>query len=402
MTLAQKTLHPRTPHDRPTRPGAADRTTARTTEPAQDGVAPRAADIPDAAGAADATPAIRLSLRTLLLFTREMAMLLTSGSGVVPALAAIGRQMQRPAHRALIGQIRADIEGGVPLAEAIVRHPGVFDPVYCAVVAAGEASATLPDTFVRLSEIIARRRTLVNRIAAATAYPALLTLLCSGIVCVLLFFVIPRFGSLFTSLQVPVPATTAALLTIADALQTHWYLPVAGLVLLVSGAVTAVRTDAGRQWLADVQLVPPLLGHLASRLIQARAFRILGLLIQSHVSVLESFALARQVTRNRRFQSLFDSIIEAVTSGGSMSVTLLDSGLVSPTICQAIHTGEQSGALGSAVTFAADVLDEENEELLGTATRLMEPVIIIVMGTVVGAVAVSLFMPLFDIATAVQ
>ncbi len=242
----------------------------------------------------------------------------------------------------------------------------------------------------------------MNRIVAATAYPALLTLLCSGIVCVLLFFVIPRFGALFTSLQVPMPATTAALLTLADALHAHWYLPLAGLVLLVAGAVTAVRTEAGRQWLADVQLVPPLLGQLAARLIQARAFRILGLLIQSHVSVLESFELARQVTRNRRFQSLFDSMVEAVSSGGFMSGTLLESGLVSPTICQAIHTGEQSGALGNAVTFAADVLDEENEQLLGTVTRLLEPVIIIVMGAVVGAVAVSLFMPLFDIATAVH
>ncbi|MBN1513970.1 MAG: type II secretion system F family protein [Phycisphaerae bacterium] len=402
MTVAQKTMHPGDLHDRPARPAAADRSADRITEPGRPGVALHAGELPEAAGPADGAPATHLPLRNLLLFTREMAMLLTSGSGVVPALAAIGRQMTRPAHRALIAQIRTDIEGGVPLADAITRHPGVFDPVYCAVVAAGEASATLPDTFVRLSEIISRRRAIVNRIIAATAYPALLTLLCSGIVCVLLFFVIPRFGGLFTSLQVPVPTSTAALLTLADALRAHWYLPAAGLALLVTGAVTAVRTDAGRQWLADVQLVPPLLGHLASRLIQARAFRILGLLIQSHVSVLESFELARQVTRSRRFQSLFDSIVEAVSSGGSMSATLLDSGLISPTICQAIHTGEQSGALGNAVSFAADVLDEENEELLGIMTRLLEPVIIIIMGTVVGAVAVSLFMPLFDIATAVR
>jgi type II secretory pathway component PulF len=402
MTVAQKTMRPADLHDRPATPAVADRSADRVTESVRPGIALHAGEVPEAVSPADGAPATHLSLRTLLLFTREMAMLLTAGSGVVPALAAIGRQMARPAHRALIGQIRTDIEGGVPLADAITRHPGVFDPVYCAVVAAGEASATLPDTFVRLSEIISRRRAIVNRIIAATAYPALLTLLCSGIVCVLLFFVIPRFGGLFASLQVPVPASTAALLKVAGVLRAHWYLPAAGLALLVTGAVTTVRTDAGRQWLADVQLIPPLLGHLTSRLIQARAFRILGLLIQSHVSVLESFALARLVTRSRRFQALFDSIVEAVTSGGSMSATLLDSGLVSPTICQAIHTGEQSGALGNAVSFAADVLDEENEELLGIMTRLLEPVIIIIMGTVVGAVAVSLFMPLFDIATAVH
>jgi type II secretory pathway component PulF len=219
---------------------------------------------------------------------------------------------------------------------------------------------------------------------------------------VLLFFVIPRFGALFETLQVPLPSTTAVMVKIADVLQVYWYLPVAGLVLLVTGLVIVVRTAGGRQWAADAQLAVPLLGRLAGRLIQARAFRILGLLIQSHVSVLDSFALARQVTRNRRFQRLFDSLNEAVTSGGSMSRGLLESGLVSPTICQAIHTGEQSGSLAHSVTFAADVLDEENEELIGTATRLLEPLIIIVMGFVVGLVAVSLFMPLFDIATAIH
>ncbi len=402
MIVAPKTMHPADRYSRSIQADFAD----RTTEPASEAVRPDAAapkgELSSVADTGDVQPATRLPLRSLLLFTREMAMLLTSGSGVVPALAAIGRQKTQPAHRALIGQIREDIEGGLPLAEAVARRPGVFDPVYCAVVAAGEASATLADAFVQLSDMIAKRRTIMNRIVGALAYPALLSMLTVGIVCVLLFFVIPRFGSLFTSLGVPTPATTAVLLALADFLHAHWYLPVTGLVALVAGGVAVVRTDAGRQWLADAQLAPPLLGHLASRLIQARAFRILGLLIRSHVSVLESFALARQVTRSRRFQDLFDAIIEAVSAGGSMSATMLESGLVSPTICQAIHTGEQSGALGSAVTFAADVLDEENEQLLGTVTRLLEPLIIIVMGTVVGGVAVSLFMPLFDIATAVR
>jgi type II secretory pathway component PulF len=151
-----------------------------------------------------------------------------------------------------------------------------------------------------------------------------------------------------------------------------------------------------------VQISVPLYGRLASRLIQGRAFRVLGLLIQSHVSVLESLDLARQVTRNGRFQRMFDSMVDAVTSGRTLHAALDGSRLVSPSICQAVCTGEESGNLGGAISFSADVLDEENGELIDTLTKLVEPMILILMGAIVGFVAVSLFLPLFDITAAVN
>jgi type IV pilus assembly protein PilC len=239
-------------------------------------------------------------------------------------------------------------------------------------------------------------------VLGALAYPVLLIVMCTGIMSVLLFFVIPRFAKLFEVLRVPLPSTTKFLITLADFLSGHWYILVVVATVIVTGVVLTIKTAAGRQWLADIQVRPPLIGTLMSRLIQARLFRIVGLLIQAHVGVLESLELARRVTINRRFHNMFDGMVEAVTSGRNMSSAMDESRLVSASVCQAVATGEASGNLGGAVSFVADVLDNENEEIINALTKLLEPMILILMGGVIGTVAVSLFLPLFDITAAVR
>ncbi len=348
------------------------------------------------------TSELKLPLKVLMLFTRQMAMLLTSGSALVPALSSISRQMTKVSHVRLVRELQREIERGTALTDALAKFPATFDPVYCALVAAGEASATLPQTFVRLADMIARRRAVQNKLLGAMAYPALLIFMCTGIMSILLFFVIPRFANLFEVLRVPLPTTTKWLIVLADMLRGHWYVLIVAVTALVTGLVLAIKTTAGRQWMADAQVRGPLLGRLMSRLIQARLFRIVGLLIQAHVGVLESLELARRVTINRRFQGMFDGMVDAVTSGRTMSSAMDSSRLVSPSVCQAVATGEASGNLGGAVSFVADVLDNENEEIINALTKLVEPIILILMGAVIGTVAVSLFLPLFDITAAVR
>jgi type II secretory pathway component PulF len=355
-------------------------------------------------GAAPRTVAAdtRVSLKVLTLFTRQMAMLLRSGSAVVPALWAIARQMRRREHVAMIEHLKLDLEEGITLSEALRKFPRVFDSTYCAVVAAGEASANLGEMFNRLAAIIGKRRAMRNKIIGATAYPLLLTLLCTVVINILLFFVVPRFGDMFKTLGAQLPSSTACLLELSDYIRSGWPLMAGGLGTSLVCGVLLIKTAAGQQWLSDLQVHIPLLGALRARLIQGQVFRILGMLIESRVGVLDALDLARGVTRNSRFQAMFDAIEAAVTGGGSMSTAMEASRLISPSICQAIHTGEESGKLGEAVSYVADVLDEENSELVGVLTKLMEPLILMVMGVVVGAVAISLFMPLFDLTSAVK
>jgi type IV pilus assembly protein PilC len=343
---------------------------------------------------------VRLPLGQLNLFTRQMSMLLTSGSAVVPALAAIGGQMRRPEYRQVLNLMKEDLEGGVSLTDALRRFPRSFDGSYCAVVAAGESSATLPQMFSRLAVIMNRQRAVRNRLVGALVYPLMLSAMSVNIMGVMLFFVIPRFATMFTTLNVDLPASTRMMMSISSGLRTYWPIPLLAGVSLITGAIMLLKTNGGKQLLSNAQIRIPVIGRLTSRLIQGKTFRILGMLLESRVGLLEALELARQVTRNDRFQALFDQFEEAITRGESISGAAENSKLIGLSVVQAIRTGEQSGRLGESITYVADVLDEENAELLGAVTKLIEPLILILMGCVVGTVAVSLFMPLFDMTSA--
>lgn len=343
---------------------------------------------------------LKMSGKALVVFTRQMAMLLRSGSSVVPAIASIRRQTTKPNQIAILDCIIDDLEQGVTMTEAFRKHPNTFDPVYCAVVSAGEASATLTEMFERLASIVRDRRVLRNQIIGACAYPALLVVMSIKILLALLIFVIPRFSGMFEQLGVDPPATTKMMLAFSDGITSHWAMIVFGVVACIVGTVVTLYSARGRQWLSDIQLSIPLFGRLRSSLIQGQIFRTMGTLLESGVGVLDTFGLARESTRNSRIQRVFDELEETVTSGGTLAPAFERSGLVEPYICQAIHTGEDSGNLGSALTYAADLLDETNAELIRTTLKLLEPVILIGLGFVVGLVSISLFLPLFDLTSA--
>jgi len=350
----------------------------------------------------DSSKAVRLPLKTLVLFTRQLAMLLRAGCGIVPAVTAIKRQMKKAGQAALLGKIIEDLEDGVRLTDALRKHPRTFDPVYCAIIAAGEASGTLTEMFERLASIVGKRRALRNKIVGTLAYPALLVFMCGNILLVLVFFVLPRFNNMFVQLGVDTPATTKFLLSIGNFVAGYW--PVVLGVLIASGmGMAAILTSAnGRQWLSNVQIRIPVFGRIRSRLIQGQVFRTMGTLLESSVGVLDTLELVSESTRNNRFQKLFGDLEDVVTSGGRLSSAFEASGLVEPHTCQAIHTGEDSSNLGGALTYCAEMLDETNSELINVVMRLMEPVILIGMGLVVGGVAISLFLPLFDLTAAIR
>jgi len=343
----------------------------------------------------------KLPLRVLALFTRQMAMLLKAGSGVVPAIQAVARQM-KPQHAALLDKLVVDLEEGLTLTDALRRHPRTFEPVYCAIIAAGEASATLTQMFNRLSDMVGKQRALRNKLLGALAYPALLSVLCGKIILVLLFFVLPRFADMFKQLGVATPAVTGMLLSIGDTLRNYWPWLAAGLGLSVVGGVWMIRDARGRQWINEAVMRLPLIGRMRSRIMQAQILRTMGMLLEAQVGVLDTLELVRSSTWTKAFHRLFRSMDDAVTSGGQLSTAFSESGIIEPYICQAIRTGEDSGSLGEAMAYCADVLDETNTEMLNALAKLIEPAILITMGVVVGGVAISLFLPLFDLTSAIK
>lgn len=353
-------------------------------------------------GAAGSRPQHRASgkrqsrWKSLAEFTRQMSILVATGTPVVQALAAVERQMTDPRFRTVVGDVRRRVEEGATLAEAIGRHPKYFDAVARSLVSAGESSGKLDVMLQRLAAVNRQQEVVRRSLTAALAYPVMLTSIALVVMLGMLMFVVPRFAVLFESLDTPVPASTALLMDLSDHLRASWWWELPAAVLLAAGLAIWVSSAAGKRTLDTLILKLPGFSKLYTSLAMARVSRLLGVLVDSRVPLLDALVLVQESMTNAHFKRLIESIKTAVTRGGSMSSVIARSPLVTPSFAEAVRSGEESGKLGTVLNSLADYLDEDNAVLLKSVTQMLEPVVLIFLGLVVGTIAVSMFLPLFD------
>jgi type IV pilus assembly protein PilC len=216
----------------------------------------------------------------------------------------------------------------------------------------------------------------------------------------MMLFVLPRFGTLFLTLDTPLPPTTRWLLSISGFLRDWWWAVGIGAVSTISAASLWLRSTPGRNRIQKTMLNLPKFGRLMRSLLTARVARLLGTLLESRVPLLDALKLTRQSTGNVHYADLVARAEEAVTRGEAVSTVLSASDLISPSVQEALRNGEQSGRIGAPLIHMADFLDEENEVVVRTLTSLLEPAILIVLGALVGLMALSMFLPLFDLVAA--
>jgi type IV pilus assembly protein PilC len=351
------------------------------------------------APAAGAKPIrVRSGLKQLAAFTRQLHVLVSSGIPLVDGMGALRRQIADPGWRAVVTDVRARVEEGKSLAAAMDSHPKSFDPIYRSLIAAGEASGTLPMMLERLGHLLQKRLHIRNTIIGAMVYPGLLLTIAMGVMVVLLVFVIPRFAVLFKSLGVPLPGTTQFLIVASDVVRTYWWAIPVILFVIVLGMRLYVKSAAGRRVIDGLILKLPQLGKLARSFILARIARVLGVLLEGRVTIVEAIDLTRQGAGNVCYADLLTRAQDAVIRGQTISSVFNSSDLVTPSITEAVRSGEQSGRLGFLLLQIADFLDEDNDIVLRSLTSIIEPIILVLLGLLVGAMALSLFTPLFDIA----
>lgn len=338
----------------------------------------------------------RTRLGDIVFFTQQMAMLMRSGARVVQALEAVEEQIQRPAWRRVIHAVRVEVEEGRPLSAALEAFPRIFPPLYTNLIAAGEASGDLGMAFTRLSRLMTQQQQIRNRVIGALTYPAALLLLCVGVMAALFLFVMPRFADMFEALEVDLPITTTVMMAVAALMLDYWIVVLLLPVAAAGGGFAFVRSEIGRRFLSRAALRIPVFGPLIRNIIFARLCRTWGQLLESKVSLIDAVDLADRSTTSLDFKELMVRVNEAITEGNSVGPVIKASWLVPKTFAAAIITGEQSGKLGDALLFVGDCLDDENTQVLNSLTKLIEPMILVVMGLVVGTVAVSLFLPMFD------
>lgn len=335
-------------------------------------------------------------LKNLVAFTRQLYVLIRAGTPLTEGLRALERQARDVSWRQVISHIRSQLERGVSLSKAMESQPECFDVVYRNMVAAGEVSGKLSTVLDRLAQLTRKRLRVRRTILGAMIYPCLLVTVSVGVFAVLLVMVVPRFAELFDTLDVPLPPTTAALVSLSEFLRSYWWAVAGVLAAAVTATVSFLKSPTGRRLRNTVVLRLPYIGRLVRSFTTAQIARLLGVLLDSHLPILEALELTRRTVRNVHYVKLLGQAEQAVTRGEAISSAFQNSDLISPSVYEATRSGEQSGQVSPLLLDLAEFLDEENEIALKGLISILEPTILILMGLMVGFVALSIFTPLFD------
>ncbi len=337
--------------------------------------------------------------KRIMTFTRQLQLLISTGTPIVQALESVERQASSDAWGRVLRWVRATVEGGAPLSEALRQHPRHFDPIYCSLIAAGETAGKLPPILARLALLTRKQAQVRSAILGAMVYPGVLITIGGCVLLTMMMVVLPRFEGMFKSLDLPLPPTTQLLMVMSHFILTWWWALLAVLVASAVGLRAWLRTTSGRHAI-DVMLIhAPILGNIYRSFATARIARLLGMLLDSSLPLLETLGLIRQATRNHRYAELIAQAESAVTRGDPVSAAFEDATLIEPTVCEAMRAGEQSGQVAVSMMTVAEFMEEENNVTVRSLTSILEPVILVVLGVLVGSIAISMFLPLFDLAT---
>lgn len=339
-------------------------------------------------------------LRAMSVLVRQLSVLVSTGTPMVEAISSLERQLPSGRWRNAVEDIRSRIEQGASLSAALEHHSEYFDPVARSLIAAGESGGKLDDMLKRLASLSRQQLKIRASIAGAMVYPCLLICVCIGVLATMMFFVLPRFEGLFETLGAPLPPTTKLVMDISKFLRGYWWALLGAIVPAVFGARYWLHTSGGRKRFHSFILTAPQMGKLVRAFATARITRVLGVLVEGRVPLLDALRLTRESTGNVCYEELIAQAEEIVTRGESVSAALSGSSLINESIVEAIRSGERSGQLGPVLLSVSEFLDEDNEVILRSLSSIIEPVILIVLGVLIGFVAVSMFLPLFDLATA--
>ena len=343
-----------------------------------------------------------VSTRDIVIFTRQFATMIDSGLPLVQSLDILAEQTENVSLRKVIQEVLYDVESGHTLANAMDKQPKVFTELFTNMVAAGEAGGILDTILLRLAVFLEKNDALVRKIKCAMVYPGVIFSVVGAAVAILLIFVIPTFQQMFASAGIPLPLPTRIVIGMSAFLQAFWWAVIVGLVGLVFLIRQTYRTPGGRLAIDRVTLSFPILGGLQRKAAVARFTRTLGTLVSSGVSILEGLEITAKTAGNRVIHDAVMGSRASIAGGETISGPLKESVVFPPMVVQMINVGEQTGGLDEMLTKIADFYDEEVDAAVETMLSAMEPIMIVVLGVIVGGMIVAMYLPIFDMINAVQ
>jgi type II secretory pathway component PulF len=344
----------------------------------------------------------RVSLEDVVLFTDQLALLLRTGNGLVPSIAALSAQLRSPAMRDVLHRVHCDLQEGSSLSDSLARNPRAFSPLYVNLVRAGEATGDLQGSLGQLAEMLGIERGLRARVREATAYPTVILCLMGAVLVFTMAYVLPRFADLFSGVEDQLPITTRGLIAVASAVHSRWWLFPPIIMTAAASAHWALKTAALRRLWDRAKPRIPLVGRLYEEAYLYRLFSSFSLLLASHVPLLEAIEIVRGLVRDVRYSALFEGLSKNVEVGHGVTRAFQESDFIPDTVKLMVATGERSGALDTVMGTLAVRYREDLESDIRRLSTLLEPALLIVMGAFVGLIALSLIVPIFKMSRTIR
>jgi general secretion pathway protein F len=335
--------------------------------------------------------------RDVLFFTQEISTLLNAGVPLDRALSITGELTERPDFRFIVLDVLRVLKGGKSFADSLATHPEYFSDLFINMVRAGEASGSLSTIFDRLSDFERTRDDLRNYIVSSMIYPALLALVGVGSIFILLNFVVPRFATLFADTRMKIPLPTQIMLTASEIVRTYWWIAAAVVVGVIIVWRVYTRTTAGRLWWDGARLRIPLLGDALRKAETARFARAMATLIANTVPLVQSIGIASATLGNKMIAGAMSGVAQGVKRGEGIAIPVRRAGVFPPLAAHLLTVGEETGRLDQMFSRMADIYETDTRSAIKRFTAVFEPIVILLMGIMLGGLILSMLLAIMSI-----
>ncbi len=343
-----------------------------------------------------------IGMRDVVIFTRQFSTMINAGLPLVQALDILAKQSENKALAQTVREVVFEVESGHTVADAMRKYPKAFSELYTNMVDAGEKGGILDTILGRLAEFLEKNDALVRKVKGAMIYPSVIMGVAVIAIVVLLWKVIPVFQNMFASVSMELPAPTKFVIFLSSFLNNYWWALIAGIAATAWGIKAAYGTTTGELLIDRFLLRVPVLGDVLRKSAVSRFTRTLGTLISSGVSILDGLEITAKTSGNRVIQDAIMESRASIAGGESISAPLQKSKVFPPMVISMISVGEQTGGLDEMLTKIADFYDDEVDAAVSGLLSLLEPIMIVFLGVVVGGMIVAMYLPIFDMVNAVQ
>ena len=330
-------------------------------------------------------------------FTRQFATMIGAGLPMVQCLDILATQMENKELSKIVSQVKDSVQGGATLSEALARHPKIFDTLYTNMVEAGEVGGALDAILNRLAVYREKADQLIRKVKGAMVYPAVIVVVAAGVTIGMLAFIVPVFAKMFGGLNAELPMPTQVVLQISNFLQANFIYLTFGMIGLLALFLWWKKTPNGALTWDKILLNMPVIGNLVRKSSVARFTRTLGTLLASGVSILEALEITAKTAGNLVVANAISKSVVSIAEGDTITAPLKETGVFPPMVTQMISVGEKTGGLDEMLNKISDFYDEEVDEAVSALTSVIEPIIIVFMGVVIGGILIAMYLPMFDI-----